>query len=74
MRPAALPIVSTVLDFGADDAIFNGLLLSGPILLAVVVLLDRSVITVGLATAYIVLLVLYVLYLGATSDPEDIPN
>lgn len=75
MKPADFPIVATVLDFGADDPVFNGLLLSGPVLLVLVVLLNRSVITVGLAVAYIAILLSYVVYQGATSDVDsEVPN
>lgn len=54
MRLEHLPLVGTVVETGAADRIFDGLLLAGPLVLASIALLGRSLLTVGLATAYVV--------------------
>lgn len=64
MRLRTLPVVSSVLEAGADDRVFDTLLLVGPLVIGVIVVLDRSVVTEALAVAYIAVFVTYVLYQG----------
>lgn len=64
MRLRTLPVVSSVLEAGADDRVFDTLLLVGPLVIGVIVVLDRSVVTEALAVAYIAVFVTYVLYHG----------
>lgn len=62
MRLRNVPVVSYVFEAGADDRVFDSLLLLGPLIIGLVVLLNRSVITEALAAAYIAVFVLYTLY------------
>lgn len=64
MRPTDLPVVSHVFESGADDRVFDSLLLVGPLVIAVVALFGRSLLTELLAGAYIGTFVAYVLYRG----------
>ncbi|MGQ3413303.1 hypothetical protein ACT4ML_13690 [Natrinema sp. LN54] len=64
MRINELPIVGELLESGAEDRIFDSLLLVGPLLILVIALVGRSVLTTGLAAAYVVFFVAYVLYRG----------
>ncbi|MFB6221309.1 MAG: hypothetical protein ABEH90_07700 [Halolamina sp.] len=59
-----LPVISHVLEAGAADRVFDVLLLLGPLVIAVIAVLGRSVITELLAGAYIATFVAYVLYRG----------
>ncbi|QGN06027.1 hypothetical protein Hrd1104_01115 [Halorhabdus sp. CBA1104] len=64
MNLADLPIVGTVYESGADDRIFDGLLLVGPLVVVVIAALGRSLLTELLAVAYLVVFLGYVLYRG----------
>lgn len=64
MKPGDLPVISNVFEAGADDRIFDSLLLLGPPVIGLVVVLDRSLVTEALAVAYIGVFVTYVLYRG----------
>jgi len=59
-----LPIVCTVYESGADDHVFDGLLLVGPFVVLSIAVLGRSVVTELLALAYVSVFVGYVLYRG----------
>lgn len=59
-----LPGVSSVLEAGADDRVFDSLLLIGPLLIGLIILLKRSVFTEGIVVAYIAVFVTYALYQG----------
>ncbi|GAB6861988.1 hypothetical protein ACFR97_03810 [Haloplanus litoreus] len=65
MNPRDLPVISDVFEAGADDRVFDSLLLLGPLVIGLVVVLDRSFVTETLALAYIAVFVGYVLYRGA---------
>lgn len=62
MNVADLPVVSDVFDAGADDRVFDALLLCGPLVIGLVVVLGRWWFTEALAVAYIAVFVAYVLY------------
>lgn len=64
MNPDDLPIISTVFEVGADDRLFDSLLLLGPLVIVVVVAAGRSTATELLALAYITVFLGYVLYRG----------
>jgi hypothetical protein len=64
MNLARLPLVSSILESGADDRIFDGLLLCGPVVIALIAVLGRTPVTVGLAGGYLVLFAGYLLYKG----------
>jgi len=64
MKLAEIPFVSTVVDSGADDRVFDSLLLLGPVVIVVVTLLGRSLLTEAIALAYVCAFVAYVLYRG----------
>ncbi|GAB7012845.1 hypothetical protein [Halolamina salina] len=62
MRLDDIPLVFDVFDAGPDDRVFDSLLLIGPPVVALIVVLGRSLLTEGLAVAYIAVFVAYVLY------------
>lgn len=64
MKLRNLPIVSYVFEAGADDRIFDSLLLIGPLVIGLIVLLKRSLFTEVLAVAYIAVFITYTLYQG----------
>ncbi|ELZ68600.1 hypothetical protein C457_11366 [Haloferax prahovense DSM 18310] len=64
MKLGDLPVISTVFEAGADDRIFDSLLLVGPLIIGLIIILNRSFITEALAGAYIIIFVIYVLYRG----------
>ncbi|WP_181685439.1 hypothetical protein [Halorhabdus salina] len=63
-----LPIVRTISESGADDRVYDGLLLVGPVVIFIVTILstilDQSIIAELLALTYIAVFVCYVLYRG----------
>lgn len=59
-----IPILGNVLASGAEDRIFDGLMVIGPVLIIAIAILGRSIATVGLATMYIAVFVGYVVYKG----------
>ena len=62
MMPRDLPVVSAVVEAGADDRIFDSLLLIGPLVIGLMVLLGRSFVTEAVAVVYIAVFVGYTLY------------
>lgn len=64
MNPAELPVIKQVLESGADDRVYDSLVLAGPVIITVILLVGRSVITIGLALLYIALFVSYLSYQG----------
>lgn len=64
MRLRDLPIISYVFEAGADDRVFDSLLLLGPFVIGVIVVHNRSLFTEALAIAYITVFVTYTLYRG----------
>ncbi|OLZ40808.1 hypothetical protein A6E15_07300 [Natrinema saccharevitans] len=64
MRLADVPVVGDLLESGAEDRVFDSLLLVGPALILVIAVLGRSAVTIGLAAAYVLFFVAYVLYRG----------
>ncbi|QLG48220.1 hypothetical protein [Natrinema halophilum] len=67
MTVSDLPVVGQLLESGAEDRVFDGLLLIGPVLIVGIAILGRSVITTGIATTYVLFFVAYILYLGVRS-------
>jgi len=64
MRANDLPIVGELLESGAEDRVFDSLLLVGPLLILFIALVGRSILTTGLALSYVVFFTTYVLYRG----------
>ena len=62
MMPRDLPVVSAVVEAGADDRIFDSLLLIGPLVIGLIALLGRSFVTEAVAVVYIAVFVGYTLY------------
>ena len=62
MNLRELPVVRTVSESGADDRVFDSLLLVGPVLVVSIAVFGRSVLTVALAAGYISVFLVYVLY------------
>ncbi len=65
MKLSDLPVVSYVFEAGADNRVFDSLLLFGPLVIGLVVILGRTLVTEILAAVYIVVFVAYTLYQGA---------
>lgn len=53
MNPQSLPVVGTVFEMGADDLLFDSLLLAGPVLVLLIVLGGRQSGIVALACGYL---------------------
>jgi hypothetical protein len=66
MNPQNLPVVSYIFEVGADDRVFDSLLLAGPLLLGIIIVLNRSLFTELLAFGYIAIFVVYTVYRGIT--------
>ena len=64
MNPRDLPVLSHVFESGADDRVFDSLLLLGLPLILLISVLGRSLATELLAIAYLAAFVGYVLYRG----------
>ncbi|MFB6202155.1 MAG: hypothetical protein ABEI98_09115 [Halorhabdus sp.] len=64
MNVSDVPVVGTVLDSGADDRVFDSLLLAGPLVIVTIGVLGRSILTELLAVGYVTLFVGYVCYRG----------
>ncbi|WP_136688373.1 hypothetical protein [Halorhabdus amylolytica] len=64
MNVRDLPIVRTIYESGADDRVFDGLLLAGPFVVVLIAGLGRSFVTELLAVAYVGVFLGYVLYRG----------
>jgi len=64
MKLHDVPVVASVVEAGADDSILDALLLLGPVVVVLVVLFGRTVVTEGVALAYIGVLVGHTLYRG----------
>ncbi|WP_158855089.1 hypothetical protein [Halorhabdus sp. CUG00001] len=72
MNLADLPIVGTVYESGADDRVYDGLLLAGPVVIVLVVVLETIIeqstgtelLAELFAIAYIAVFLGYVLYRG----------
>lgn len=65
MKLGDLPVISTVFEAGADNRIFDSLLLLGPFVIILIIVLNRSLVTEALVVAYLGVFVTYVLYRGA---------
>mgnify|MGYP007042283201 FL=1 len=66
MNPQNLPVVSYIFEVGADDRVFDSLLLAGPLVLGIIIVLNRSLFTELLAFGYIAIFVVYTVYRGIT--------
>jgi len=64
MNVERIPLIGQVLESGADDRVLDGLLLSGPIVIALIVLAGRNLLTEVIAVTYLLVFVGYVAYLG----------
>lgn len=64
MRLREIPVIAHVIDAGADDRVFDALLLLGPVLIALIALVGRTTLTEAIAVAYLGTLIGYVLYRG----------
>lgn len=62
MRPRDLPVLDVLLDVGADDRLFDLLLLCGPVVVVLVALVGRTPGSSALALAYVTAFVGNVLY------------
>jgi hypothetical protein len=66
MNVTDLPIIRQVVESGADDRVYDALVLVGPLVVVGILLLGRNAATVGLAALYVTLFVSYLAYRGVT--------
>lgn len=62
MKLGDLPLISYVFEAGADNRVFDSLLLLGPLVIGLVVILGRSLLTEVLVVVYIAVFVTHALY------------
>ena len=60
----AIPFIHKIVTTGADDRVFDSLMIVGPPLILAIAILGRSIATVALAATYIAVFVGYVVYKG----------
>ncbi|MFB6087437.1 MAG: hypothetical protein ABEJ85_02855 [Haloarculaceae archaeon] len=63
-----LPVIEQVIESGANDRVFDALLLSGPLVILLIALIGRTLLTRAMAAAYLAVFVGYVLYKGVRSS------
>ncbi|PCR90416.1 hypothetical protein [Natrinema ejinorense] len=68
MKLSDIPIVGQVLKSGAEDRVFDSLLLVGLVLIPLIAVVGRSLFTTGTAIVYIALFVGYVFYKGIRGE------
>lgn len=64
MKSRDIPVVSALFEAGADDRVFDSLLLIGPFVIGLIVVLGRSLVTEAVAIGYLAAFVGYTLYRG----------
>lgn len=64
MNVDRLPLIGGIVASGADDRIFDSLIVLGPVLVLAIAVAGRSWLTTALAVAYIGAFVGYVVYKG----------
>ncbi|MFB6146549.1 MAG: hypothetical protein ABEJ08_02570 [Halobacteriaceae archaeon] len=62
MKLTDIPFVEDVVSIGPDSRVFDGLLISGPLIVGLIVLVGRNPITFALAVSYLILFVAGVIY------------
>ncbi|WP_424005536.1 hypothetical protein ACOZ4I_19400 (plasmid) [Haloarcula salina] len=68
MKLRDIPVITYVFEVGADDRIFDSLLLVGPLVIGLIVVLGRSLFTEALAIVYLAVFVTYTLYQGIQEE------
>lgn len=71
MNPENLPYVGAVFRFGANDRVFDSILLAGPAVILGMAVLGRRPITLLVAGLYVLSFVGYVIYKGIGRDTSD---
>ncbi|AAG19634.1 MULTISPECIES: hypothetical protein [Halobacterium] len=61
MRLDAIPVIGPLLAAGADDRVFDALLVLGPVVIVAIRLLGRTPVSLALAVAYTVGFAAYIL-------------
>ncbi|MFC7156238.1 hypothetical protein ACFQPA_12375 [Halomarina halobia] len=56
------PVIKQVFESGADDRMYDSLVITGPVVVLIVAVVGRAVFTVGLAVLYLITFVSYLLY------------
>ena len=62
MRPEDVPYVGQLLSFGPDDAVYDTLILIGPLIVLLFVVVGRNLLTIGVGLAYVLAFVAGVAY------------
>lgn len=70
MRLEQISVIGPLLAAGADDRIFDTLLVLGPVIIVAITLLGRNSASVALAVAYTTGFIAYILYKGVGGRGE----
>ncbi|GGM51212.1 hypothetical protein [Haloarcula argentinensis] len=64
MQLEEIPVIGSLLAAGADDRVFDAMLVLGPVIIIVITLLGRNLASLALAVAYTVGFSVYIGYKG----------
>jgi hypothetical protein len=64
MKPTEFPIVAQVIESGAQDRVFDALLLVGPLVILLIAAVGRSALSIAVAVVYLLAFVGHVLTNG----------
>jgi len=70
MQLEDIPVVGPLLNAGADDRVFDALLVLGPVIIIAIALLGRNTASVALAVAYTAGFTVYIGYKAIRRTPE----
>ncbi|GGK76878.1 hypothetical protein [Haloarcula sebkhae] len=71
MRLEQIPVIGPLLEAGADDSVFDALLILGPIVISIITFLGRTLPSVLLAVAYTGGFLSYIAYKGVAETTES---
>lgn len=70
MQLEDIPVIGSLLAAGADDHVFDALLVLGPVVIIAITLLGRNLASITLAVAYTVGFIVYIGYKGIRATSE----
>jgi len=70
MRLEEIPVIGPLLAAGADDRVFDALLVLGPVIIIAIALLGRNLASIILAASYTAGFSVYIGYKGIRRTPE----
>jgi len=76
MKVDQIPVVQQVVESGAEDRVFDSLLLSGPLLIGLIAVMGRSLLTIAVAGGYLLAFIVYILlnWVGQSTESEKHPT